>query len=502
MNRRQFVAASTAAGIAQILGAPATGSAGQEVSGWGKDFGEKLARDSRLLGWSTPQSDRLESIALEIEGNLPEGLRGVFRRNGPAAHSRHGHHYRHWFDGDGMIQEFRFSDAGLSHRGRMIATPKIVREDAAGSRLFPGFATPVEGMASMRGPDDMNAANISVIDHHGELMALWEGGSASVLERETLDWKHFKSWGGDWKGTPFTAHPKVEADGTLWAFGYAMHPSSVLILYHVSGSGGLIKAAVIPERHLGMVHDFVVTSRHLVLVIPPFEFDLGRGGSFLDSHVWRPELGSRALVVSKDDFDDRRWVQLPAGFGFHHGNGWEDSSGNIHFDHCISKDVSLVDDAFRHIMRGEFRHADAPRYTEFVLHADGRVDIEESREPAEFPQIAGRLVGLRNRFVFTLGPGEGLEWIPRTLDRRDHRTGVKESYDFGDDRVPEEHVFVPFPEGSAEDDGWLVGTFLAHRRGISGVTVFDARGISDGPIATAWLPYPIPLGFHGQFSST
>ena len=38
------------------------------------------------------------------------------------------------------------------------------------------------------------------------------------------------------------------------------------------------------------------------------------------------------------------------------------------------------------------------------------------------------------------------------------------------------------------------------RAGVSGVTVFDPRRIGEGPIARAWLDYPLPLGFHGHFS--
>ncbi len=499
MDRRQFVLMSAAAGIANHLPSWASASIASQLTDPASEFERRMAGDSRLLGWSAPKSDRLDADNIEIEGELPSDLRGVFRRNGPAAHSRHGHRYGHWFDGDGMIQEFRFTDSGVSHRGRMLATPKLVREDEAGRRLFPGFATEVDDGVAVRGPDDLNAANISVIDHHGELMALWEGGSPSVLDRDSLEWSHFKSWGDGWSEVPFTAHPKVDSDGTLWAFGFAILPSPALILYHVSASGRLIKAAVIPENHLGMVHDFVITTRHLVLVIPPYEYRPEHDGSFLDSHVWSPERGSRALVVAKDDFDDRRWVQLPAGFGFHHGNGWEDSRGNIHFDHCVSSDVSMLTDSFRQVMRGEFIHSQVPRYTRYVIHANGRVEVSETPDIAEFPQVSPRRVGHRNRFVYTLGPGRSPDWVFRVLERRDHHSGDLQSHDFGDERIPEEHVFVPFPDGTSEDDGWLVGTFLAHKRGVSGITVFDARRVSDGPVMTAWLPYPIPLGFHGHF---
>jgi carotenoid cleavage dioxygenase-like enzyme len=63
----------------------------------------------------------------------------------------------------------------------------------------------------------------------------------------------------------------------------------------------------------------------------------------------------------------------------------------------------------------------------------------------------------------------------------------------------EEHLFVPRPGSSAPDDGWLVGTLLDSRHDRHGLAVFDARRVDAGPVAEAWLPYSMPLGFHGTF---
>lgn len=482
LSRRELLAVSATA----ALMAPGTRVAG-------------AAGDPRFLGWRTPRADRLDHAELVVEGELPQGLRGVLRRNGPAAHSRHGLRYRHWFDGDGMLQEFRFTGDRVSHRARMIETPKLRREDAAGRRLYPAFATPVENGLPLRRADDMNAANISVLDHHGELMALWEGGSASLLDRETLAWTGFKTWGDRMQGLPFTAHPKIEADGTLWSFGYAPEPP-VLLLYHVSADGRTVKAAGVPVEPMSMVHDFVITARHLVVVMPPLVHRRGAGDTFLDSHVWEPELGTRVLVASKDDFADRRWLQLPAAFGFHHGNGWEEADGTIRFDHCVASDATLVQSVLRDVMRDELHPAESPRYATFTLRPDGRAESTESGQDAEFPRIAPAMAGRRNRYVYTVGIAAGAAWFLRSVEKRDLESGDVESFDFGDGVIAEEHVFVPFPDASAEDDGWLVGSFLSWKRGVSGIAVFDARRVSNGPVARAWLPYPLPLGLHGQFS--
>ena len=510
-SRRKLLGSTLLAGAAGLANtaAPFVRAIAKEGAAgggdWSADFAARLASRPMLLGWKGPRADRLAGAARIEEGRLPAELRGVLYRNGPSVHERFDLRYRHWFDGDGMVQAFRFDGAAITHRGRVIRTPKLARELAAGRRLYPGFGTPIARAAPVRGPDDLNTANISVLDHHGALLALWEGGSASVLDRETLAWQGFRSWGEGLEGVPFTAHPKVEPDGTLWAFGVSLIPAMRLVLYRIARDGSLVKAQVVDAGPLGMVHDFVVTERHLVIVIPPlvFEPEAAAGGVLLDALAWRPELGSRALVVAKDDFDDRRWHQLPAGFGFHHGNGWEEAGGTIRFDHCVAEDATLMSERFRFIMRGELRAAAPERYTRFTLHPDGRSRVEATPEWAEFPRVAPAVVGRRNRYVYTLGESaddDAGDAPLRQVEKRDLERGTREAFDYGLGVIPEEHVFVPRRGAGAEDDGWLVGTFLDYARGVSGVAVFDARRVGEGPIARASLDYPLPLGFHGCFS--
>ena len=507
-SRRRFLGVGLAAGAAGLgqLASPlsrALAGGGAAEDAWSAEFAARLATDPMLLGFKGVAADELAGTT-RIEGRIPPDLRGTFYRNGPAVHERFGLRYRHWFDGDGMVHAFRFDGAAVTHRGRVLQTPKLARESEAGRRLYPGFATVVKDGARVRGPDDLNPANTSVLDHHGELFALWEGGSASALARETLAWKGFKVWAEGFEGVPFTAHPKVEPDGTLWGFGLNYVPAPRLVLYRIGPGGALVAADVIDAGRLGMVHDFVVTGRHLVIVVPPlvFEPEAAGNGAFLDAFAWRPELGSRALVVAKDDFGDRRWFQLPPGFGFHHGNGWEDAGGAIRFDLCVAADSTLMTERFRHIMRGEVRPAAPVRYTRFTLYPDGRSDIEAAAGWAEFPRVASAVTGRHNRYVYTLGADEDADGpVLRRLQKRDLERGMLDSFDFASGVIPEEHVFVPRREGRSEDDGWLVGTFLDYERTASGVTVFDARRVGDGPVARAWLDYPLPLGFHGQFST-
>ncbi len=499
MQRRDFIKACSLLGISVGLSRSLLASAPQAAD-QGAAFVSALAADPRLLGWATPPFDSVDSGVLRIQGTWPRELEGTFWRNGPAMHDRHGLRYQHWFDGDGMLQEFRMQDGVVRHRARLIATPKLRAEDAAGRRLYPAFGTLVPDAAPVARPDDLNSANISVLEHHGELLALWEGGSASLIDAETLEWQGFKSWGEGLAGMPFTAHPKREADGTLWAFGYDAGNHSTLVLYHISPQGRLVKMALVPVAPLGMLHDFVVTRRHLVFLLPPLVFEPAGHTSFLDAHHWRPQLGSRVLVVAKDDFDDRRWYDLPPAFGFHHGNGWEDADGSIHFDQCLAEHPRLVFDSLRQVMRGELADFSGGGYARMRLDPSGSAHMELTSEGADFPQVSPAVVGQRNRYVYHLGNAPGQGWYFRTLVKRDLVRGVHEHFDLGDGKIPEEHLFVPSQgKGGREDQGWLIGTFLDYERGETGLQVFDAAHLADGPLAIARLPGPLPLGFHGCF---
>ncbi|MXW93662.1 MAG: carotenoid oxygenase [Rhodospirillaceae bacterium] len=503
LPRRRFLAASAVSGLAGLAPfVPAlAASGGDPGEEWGGAFAAALGRNPMLLGWKTPP-DRLDTGSLAVTGAWPAGLKGRFFRNGPSIHDRFGRRCRHWFDGDGMIQEFAIDGGRIAHRGRTIRTPKLDREDAAGKRLYNGYGTHLESAAPVRGPDGLNAANISVLHHGGELLALWEGGSATRLDEATLAASGFKSWSPQLAGVPFSAHPKVDPDGTLWNIGCALLPRPALVLYHIDRAGRLAKAALVDAGPIGLIHDFVVTHKSLVILIQPFLFDPGRAErtSILDAHVWDPQAETRVLVVDKEDFNRRRWHALPACFGFHYGNAWEEADGTIRLDHCLAGDPGILTETLRYVMKGEFRPSAPLRYAQIVLPPKGDGRIESRAEEAEFAKVAPAVVGRRHRFVYTLGaPDKPEGWHFRTVVKRDLERGTAERFDYGPGKIPEEHIFVPKPGGRSEDDGWLIGTVLDWKKGVSGLSAFDAQAVSAGPVAQAWLPYPLPLGFHGAF---
>ncbi len=496
--------APTRRAVLQALGAlPVLMAAGRAGAGSGEAAEPGPSAAQRRLAFATAQAETLAAPLATLAGRLPPDLTGVLWRNGPAEHERFGHRYGHWFDGDGMVQAFTFSGRGVSHRARILETPKRRRETEAGRRLLPTFATLPPEAVPILSPDDMNAANTSMLAHGGRLMALWEGGSALAVDPETLEADGFVAWRADLAGLPFSAHPKVEADGTCWNIGCAAAPRPMLLFYRIDPAGRLAAFNALPLDPLGMVHDYVVTRRHLVLVVPPFVAEPERFAagpvSFLDAHVWRPDLGTRVIVVEKDTLTPVRRYALPAGFHFHHGNGWEEADGTIHLDLCRAVNPMFAVHDLRAVMAGDWRFPSAqPHYSRMVLRPGGAATVEPvSRAVADFPRIDQRRTGLRHRALFApTGPGDG-GWPLSRIDRIDPDRGAVDGWSYPRHVIPEEHVFVP--RGGTEGDGWLVGPFLDLERRAAGLSLFDARHLADGPLWQGLLPYPLPLGLHGTF---
>ena len=508
MHRRHFLAASAALAVHSSLepGLLIRAAAAAAGDDWGPAFAAARARKPWLIGFETPSRDRLETPRLETDGIWPAELAGAFYRNGPARHVVAGHRYRHWFDGDGMLQKFTIHDGRVAHLGRYVATSKYTAEVAADRPLADGFGTRMPDVPPAASPDAVNPANISVIAHAGRLLALWEAGSPHEIDPATLDTIGRHAWSDDTSGMPFTAHPRVDQDGGLWGFGYALFRGA-LVLYHIGSDGKLRKAGLLPVPNLGMVHDFMITARHIVIPIPPLAFEANRvadGASFLDAHVWKPALGTRVLLVDKDDFAQVEWRQLPPQWIFHYGNAWEEADGAIRFDACRYDAPGVMFSLLRYVMRGEVRPAAPADAVQTVLRPGGAVEqrVITDQAGAEFPRVDPRRGAARYRQLYCvlgLGGGDTTHPFANSIARHDLETGDWDVHRYGPDEIVEEHVFVPRPGSVVEGDGWLLGTTLDAGAGMTRLNLLDARRLADGPVARAHLPYPLPLGLHGNF---
>lgn len=86
-----------------------------------------------------------------------------------------------------------------------------------------------------------------------------------------------------------------------------------------------------------------------------------------------------------------------------------------------------------------------------------------------------------------------------TIVRYDDLTGERQLWSAGPTGHVGESVFAPDPQGSAEDDGWLINAVYDDQRDRTDVCVFDAHQVASGPIARVHIPHRMPFGFHANW---
>ena len=463
------------------------------------DFEAGLAMHPELTplrGWDG--QDR-QAQRLRIEGRWPRELQGVLYRNGPGLMSRAGQRYRHWFDGDGLVQAWRFQDGQASHLARFVRTTKFQAEQQAGRFLLPTLGTAIPPERPISGADSLNTANTSVLRLQDKLYALWEGGSAYEMEADSLATLGPKAWAPELRGMPFSAHPKVEPDGRVWNFG---SNSQALMIYQLSPQGQLLRQQLLRLPMPAMVHDFAVSQRFLVFLLAPIELEMARlraGASMAEAMRWRPEQGSRLLVLDKASLTPR-WFELPAAMVFHFGNAW-DSADELVLDYVEAPPLPEFNQRIAALMAGRLQSAAPSRPCLLrVPLAGGAPRLARRDEAVEFPTVDPRVVAQRHRYVYyPTRVNEPQRWGFDGLMRLDLDSGARQRFAFDEGVLLEEQLMVPRPGSTREGQGWLLGLGYDLKRQRSFASVFDAERLGEGPLARAWLPYWVPPGFHGRF---
>ena len=442
-------------------------------------------------GWRAGFANAPAQLGAELRplfGKVPAGLSGVLYRAGPGQFERGGERIGHWFDGDGMIQRFHIAGGRVRHRGRFVATTKRLDEEAAGHFKYGGYGFAPKTPAAFSRPDEINAANTNVLPLGREIWALWEGGSPWRLDADLLETLGRQAFPGAADGLVFSAHPRIEPGGDIWNFGGF---GSRCVLWRLGNDGALKKVEPFPLPRSTLMHDFAVTERHIVLLAPPMIEASRPARSLIERFDWRADEPLLAIVIDTNDFSLRRVHELPAHFLYHIGNAWEDSAGTIRLDACLSEDVDFAVRVARLLPSGTFEEPPYAKPTLITLHADGRASLETMPGRGEFPRVDPRRIGQRHRYTYGHSADGLVRW------NWDGGEATHASY--GRDYWPEEPVFVPRSASSREDDGWLLATRLNLASARTELLVFDARRLSEGPLAAFACPYAIPLGFHGSF---
>ena len=446
----------------------------------------------------------------DIDGSVPETLRGTLFRNGSGRNELAGQWFAHWFDGDGMISKVRFDDAGIHYRNRYVATANYLDETRAGRIVHRGFGKMrpygVPGNA-FRQP--ANVSNTSVVMQGDRLLSLWEGGPPTALDPATLDTRGIEDFGGVLKA--FSAHPKIDPDtGELFNFGIDYGAKTTLTPYRID-RGILTRLPPVVLPYPVMNHDFVLTSRYLVfclgpILVHPLKFLLGFR-SFDGALQWQGSRPTQILLVPRDGRTEPRWIETDAFFQFHFANGFEED-GALVLDLARYPDYDTIGEALRAYWRSDWPSRGMAALTRLRVDlATGKVEKQTfaTGSANEFPTINPAHTGKRHRYAYIASnPAQREIGLQQRISRVDFETGAVTSHDFGPAGYVGEPLFVPThpptSAGGAEDHGIVLVMVFNSTDRRTEIVGLDARDLSARPPFTARLKHHVPYPLHGTFT--
>ncbi len=421
-----------------------------------------------LSRYLAPVEREIESEDLVVNGSIPPELTGSYVRNGANPRGASGH----WFMGDGMLHGVRLA-GGRAQRyaNRWVRTTTFERGVRTIGR---------DGSVDLRA----GTANTSVVEHAGRMFALVESSFPCEVTPQLGTIGPY-----DFDGrlrTPMTAHPKrCPVSGELHFFGYSASPQLPALTYHrADAAGALVDSRVIDVPGRTMMHDFAITSGHVVFMDLPVVFDLSRAMQGTMPFRWSDDYGARLGVMSRGG-DRVRWFEVEPCYVFHVLNAFEDG------------DLIVVDVVrYRELWRDspdEFGDATLYRWT-IDLSSGAVSETPLDDLPVEFPRADDGRTGLSYRYGYAVGRFDGgLSGIVKydLAAKRNERLVC----DAG--QIAGEFAFVAAPNATAEDDGWLLGFVYDQRSDASDFVVVEARDLKR--VASVRLPQRVPAGFHGAW---
>ena len=452
----------------------------------------------------------------EIEGEIPVELHGTFFRNGPGLLDINGQHYHHPFDGDGMICAIAFDNGRAHFRNRFVRTEGFVAEQEAGKILYRGvFGTQKPGgwLANLFDSRLKNIANTNIIYWGSKLLALWEAAEPYRLDPKTLE-----TLGKDYldgllaEGEAFGAHPWIDpsceqAGGAPCLVNFTIKPglSTKIIIYEFDPTGKLLRSQTRTIPDFAFIHDFAITPNYCIffqnpVTFNPIPFILGFQGAG-ECVEFQPNLPTRIVVIPRDSKQPMKVLETYTGFIFHHANAFEQGD-EICIDSICYKSLTKVN------QNTDFRNVD------FEAIAPGQLfrfslNLKQStvqrqillERCCEFPQVHPDRVGRSYQYLFIGAAHNPTGNAPlQAICKLDLIRGNQQLWSAAPRGFVIEPIFVPRPNATQEDDGWVLALVYDASRHRSDIVILDGRDLSRNPLARLHLKHHIPYGLHGSWT--
>ncbi len=490
-----------------------------------------------------------EDLAVtEITGTLPPGLTGTLYRNGSGRWNIGPSQVKSLFDVDGMVSAFILDGTGVHFRNRFVRTKHYLETTKAGAMVKRGFVFQRPGgLWSNIGRQPANTANTSVMLEADSLLALHEGGRPHRLDLDTLNTIGACSLGGALQGPTgaYSAHytydpikqsyvnfgidpiyPRIDPAWVRMAPNGAERvrrirelageaiPRLRLRLYETDkyGQTHYVRSVPLPGlTRIPLIHDMALTSRYAIFTVSPYRIDsraLFGGVSMWDSMKVK-EGEPTYLLLAPRDGGKVRVIETDPFYSWHYTNAFEDGPdvvvelarlslaampGMKRWGADTRLDMKTIYDGMTNTERD-----DAVRITRLRISASGHVTEDMVTDLAcEFPQFDQRRSTQHHNITYVAAQSAD-DTQGAGIARIDHRTGDTQKYCPPGNALVEP-TFIPRSADAAEGDGWVLTVGYEEASHRSRLMIFDAAHIDAGPTAEAWLPFHVPMSFHGVFT--
>ncbi|MEM9464093.1 MAG: carotenoid oxygenase family protein [Actinomycetota bacterium] len=423
---------------------------------------------------------------LAVDGTIPQELDGLYVRNGPNQMGPVSP-ILHYFSGHGMVHGIRLRDGHADwYRNRVVRAgdaPAVLGEADRGGPVLNGIDF---------------SPNTNVARFGDRLYATVEGGAAPVeIDRELETITRSDLSGALTDG--FSGHHKIDpTERDVHAVVYSMVLGQTAVYLRLSPEGEVMNRVEVPLSGLTQIHDMSITENYAVIYDLNVVFDPAMLERTTLPIAWDPAKPARIGVLPKDgSADDVRWFEVEPCYVYHPLNAYETGDGRLVLD------VSRYERAARDDVFGPLGDT-LPTIDRWTLDLDGATSVASTErvtdEPLDFPMVNPAHQGRPYRYGYTarasLAPAfEGAVKI-------DHLNGTTSHQNF-DGGSCGELTFVPRPNPTSEDDGWLMGFVYQPDRDRSRLVILDAQDFDGDPVASVWIPdQRIPIGTHGDFLST
>lgn len=507
--------------------------------------------DSYRLGF-TNLDHEISVENLEITGKIPQWLSGTLLRNGPAKFTTQDSFVSNWFDGLAMLHAFSFDNGKVSYANKFLKTYDYDFVKKTGKMTYIGFrqdpcATIFNKFLSLFIPNPASYgtlpnANVNIERYTNKFIALTETPLPVEFDPKTLETLGALDYQDNYPKANIeeSVHPHYDfntKEHTSYLINFSFN--SKYVIYNIKDNSFKREPIIeIGIEEPSYIHSFSITDKYIILitqplVVNPLKLFISDKG-FINNFKWKPRLGTKFIVIDKENKIVINTYKTKAFFFFHTVNAYQEEN-NLIIDIVKYKDSSVIDDAdFDKILSNKniVNIHNTPKLSRFTISLDTN-KIEEQilyENIIELPRINYQNNNGKNyNYIYAAGKKEqGYNYTFDQLVKINVKTG-EVKYWHQQDCYPGEPVFIQTPKQDSnepksteqsnshdpkaleidnlnnlnnniitnEDDGIITSVVLDIKAGRSFLLILDAKTFQE--IGQAHLPHHIPFGIHGNY---